>query len=204
MSKIKKNSAETKWDKSSISFKNYQNYINKKEDKFKLTLIDLLYISNFKGGNATTHEPEDTIEEKLKFYTDILIKIDNKFKDKELAELNNNEVEELWILIEKICNLTNKNLKTKIDGFSVSYLSALLNAYFTKLIPILDRRILINMKLVESKDLYKSKQVKDIFTFYKSLILKMKKESETTKQSIRDIDYKYFIMQIDKNIYINN
>jgi hypothetical protein len=204
MNKIKKNSAETKWDKSSISFKNYQNYINKKEDKFKLTLIDLLYISNFKGGNATTHEPEDTIEEKLKFYTDILIKIDNKFKDKELAELNNNEVEELWILIEKICNLTNKNLKTKIDGFSVSYLSALLNAYFTKLIPILDRRILINMKLVESKDLYKSKQVKDIFTFYKSLILKMKKESETTKQSIRDIDYKYFIMQIDKNIYINN
>ena len=197
-------SAKTKWDKSSISFKNYQNYINKKEDKFKLTLIDLLYISNFKGGNATTHEPEDTIEEKLKFYTDILIKIDNKFKDKELAELNNNEVEELWILIEKICNLTNKNLKTKIDGFSVSYLSALLNAYFINLIPILDRRILINMKLVESKDLYKSKQVKDIFTFYKSLILKMKKESETTKQSIRDIDYKYFIMQIDKNIYINN
>ena len=41
--------ATTQWDKSSISYKNYQSYIANKPQKFELTLIDLLYISNFKG-----------------------------------------------------------------------------------------------------------------------------------------------------------
>ena len=39
--------AETKWDKAAISLENYKEYYKKKTNKFDLTLIDLLYISNF-------------------------------------------------------------------------------------------------------------------------------------------------------------
>tara|TARA_R110002167_G_scaffold134051_7_gene319389 strand:- start:8521 stop:8706 length:186 start_codon:yes stop_codon:yes gene_type:complete len=50
--------AEKQWQKSKYSFENYINYISRKKDKYHLSLLDLLYISNFKGGNATINEPE--------------------------------------------------------------------------------------------------------------------------------------------------
>jgi hypothetical protein len=41
--------AKTQWLKSAISYDNYNKFIKNKLDKFELTYIDLLYISNFKG-----------------------------------------------------------------------------------------------------------------------------------------------------------
>jgi hypothetical protein len=192
--------AKTQWEKSAISFINFQNHIEQKENKFHLTLIDLLYISNFKGGNATINEPEKQIEEKLKSYSEILLEIENKFSNKSLSEINDEELQELYILIQRICILTDKNSSTKIDGFSVSYLSALLNGYFINLIPILDRRILINMNLVSDNDITKEGQIKNILNFYEVLIYKMRKLSIERKQSIRDMDKAYFIEQINKKV----
>ena len=55
----------TGWNKSEISLLNYQRYILKKADKFRLGLIDLLYVSNFKGEKITINDnrPSTKIEQ---------------------------------------------------------------------------------------------------------------------------------------------
>ena len=188
--------ALTQWTKSAISYKNYQVFIDKKTDKFKLTLIDLLYISNFKGGNATINEPETIIDNKLLFYSQILIDIESKFKNKLLSSLNDTEFEELEKKITLICKLTLKGTKTKIDGFSVSYLSALLSAYFPKLIPILDRRVLINLSLVNEDDVTKNGQIKDIQRFYCLLLKEIAILCKKENLSIREIDKSLFTSEL--------
>lgn len=102
-------SATTRWINSDISYKNYQNYIKgKKKDRFNLTLIDLLYISNFKGGNASIHEEEEVVNEKLISYADMLKKIDEKLGNNELRDLSEGregECKELIGLIKDSCAL---------------------------------------------------------------------------------------------------
>lgn len=86
-----------------------------------------------------------------------------------------------------------------INGFKYSYMSALLHAYFPNLLPILDRRILINFDLVFSKDLDSTKQVKKIEQYYGSLVNKFRDilVMNDTK-SIRHIDYENFILELPK------
>lgn len=195
------NKASKQWEKSAFSFKNYQDLINNKSERFKLSLVDLLYISNFKGGNSTINEDETTINKKLEDYTKVLIKIDKKFNGKSLQELAISEIEELINLITLICNLTHKETSTKIDGFSVSYLSALLSSYFPTLIPILDRRVLINLNLVDSNnnsEVDKYGQIKNIQRFYPPLVKKFAELCEEKKMSVRDIDKTVFTIKIVK------
>ena len=76
--------ALTQWNKSEISYKNYSEFIEGKSNKFELSIIDLFYIKNFKGGSATINEPESVVRDKLLSYSDILKQIDNKFNVKNL------------------------------------------------------------------------------------------------------------------------
>ncbi|MDR0429451.1 MAG: hypothetical protein LBH58_03095 [Tannerellaceae bacterium] len=191
--------AETTWKKADVSYKNYQDYIKRKDDKFKLTLIDLLYISNFKGGNASIHEEEKSVNDKLKAYSEKLKEIEDAFKNSKLSDLAETEteakaeLETLTKVVDECCNLTKISSDTKIDGFSVSYLSALLNAYFSDLIPILDRRILINLEIVTKKDqVTTTDAIKDIQKYYNPLIRKMATLSKSNAKSIREIDEEYF------------
>ena len=188
--------ALTQWTKSAISYKNYQDFIDKKSERFELSLIDLLYISNFKGGNSTINEPETTIENKLTNYSKILVEIKEKFSGKDLEQLSDNEINELTILVTSICNLTHKTTSTKIDGFSVSYLSALLNSYFPTLVPILDRRVLINLSLVKLADIDKYGQIKNIQRFYDPLMKKFAELSKKEQLSIREIDKYLFTTKL--------
>ena len=103
----------------------------------------------------------------------------------------------------EICNLTCKNSETRIDGFSVSYLSALLQAYFPSLIPILDRRVLINLHLVSESDRDKQDQIKNIQQFYKPLIEKIAFISKEKKQTLRAIDKDLFVISIEKKLVDN-
>jgi len=131
----------------------------------------------------------------LKFYSSELEKIDLRFDNKrKLSQLADDEVGELINLVLDISKLCFKN-ETKIDGFGVSYLSALLSAYFPDLIPILDRRVLINLKIPTIEKL-STGQIKDIHKHYGLLIMEMAKESKNRSKSIRDIDREYFIMDI--------
>lgn len=108
--------AETKWTKACKSYQNYQDYIDRKVNRFDLTLIDLLYISNFKGGNATINEPEKEINIKLISYSNELIDIDKEFKNKSLADLTFKQKEKLKILVDDICELTFKESKIELTG----------------------------------------------------------------------------------------
>jgi hypothetical protein len=192
------NKALTQWTKSAISYKNYQDFIDKKNERFKLTLIDLLYISNFKGGNGTINEPESTIEYKLTKYSKILIDINEKFKSKTLHQLSDIEIDKLIILITSICNLTHKTTATKIDGFGISYLSALLSSYFPELIPILDRRVLMNLTLVTTADIDKYGQIKNIQRFYEQLVKKFAQLCKEEQLSVREFDKYLFTTTLTK------
>ncbi|KGE14627.1 hypothetical protein [Sphingobacterium deserti] len=184
--------AVTQWGKSSISFVNYQNYISLKADQFELGLIDLLYISNFKGGNATINEPEYLINEKLICYSNILRSINKEYSTFTLADLDIDKLDRLSLKVEEICSLTTVGSEQKIDGFSVSYLSALLNAYFPYLIPILDRRLLINLGLVTAVDVDKQGQIKSLPKFYRPLMNRMRELSISSGKNIREIDKEIF------------
>ena len=190
--------AETQWEKSNISYKNYRDYIDKKVNRYELTLIDLLFISNFKGGNATINEPERTINTKLISYSKKLRDIENEFNGKTLAILTDEQLKNFVSRINEICNLTCKNSVTRIDGFSVSYLSALLQTYFPTLIPILDRRVLINLHIVSESDINKQGQIKNIQQFYKPLIEKIAEISRERGQTVREIDRNLFVIKIEK------
>ena len=192
-------SATTRWNNSDVSYKNYQNYImSKGEKRYHLTMIDLLYVSNFKGGNASIHEDEERVNHKLRAYSAKLIEINKIFGARDLSSLTGKECKELIDLLQVACNLT-KEKETKIFGIGASYLSALLNAYFPNLIPILDRRVLINMRLVKNDDIAEwSKQIKKIETFYGALVEKSAQLlSEDKGRSLRDIDRVYFIRALD-------
>jgi hypothetical protein len=183
--------AQTQWYKSQISYNNYMNYISKKKYKFKLDFIDLLYVSNFKGGYATINEPEKIISQKLVPYGNLFYNIESKFGGRKLNELDNRETEEIITFANILLALTDIKSKTKIDGFSASFLTTLLHFYFPYLYPILDRRILSALNIINNDDLDKQNQVKNIKRFYPTLIQNFREK--TTKETIRDLDYKLFI-----------
>ena len=183
--------AEKSWKKSNVALDNYNSYIKKKiaiGQKFDLTLIDLLYISNFKGGNATINDEESIINCKLKAYSSLFIEIDKTFGNRNLSTLEEDEVESLIELVRQVVDLSKKE-ETGIDGFKSSYLSALLHSYFPNLIPILDRRLLINLGLVhEKKQLNNQKQVKHIEDYYSKLIKTIQEKSIELEKSVRELD----------------
>lgn len=158
----------TFWMKSNQALKNYQNKLDPSKN-INLNYVDLLYISNFKGGNATFNELEQEVNNKLKDYSAGFIAIRCLFGERSLNELSESEVDDLIELVGEVIDLC-ANIDTKIDGLGPSYLSALLHAHFPNLIPILDRRVLINLKLVAGEDLYPNGQVKCIEHHYATLI----------------------------------
>ena len=136
-----KNRSETLWDKSNISLLNYQKFINKKADKYQLTIIDLFYISNFKGGNSTINESEEVINRKLLKYSEQMRKIDSDFGSTHLKELSNESLNSLCMQATGILD-NGEKLDFAIDGFKSSFIATLLHMYFPNLLPILD-----NLKL---------------------------------------------------------
>lgn len=193
--KIIDTKALRQWNKSAISYENYQDFLDKKKDRYKLTIIDLLYISNFKGGNATINEPEKVILKKLVIYSNLLFKIKSHFDEKKLVELNKSEIEILISDVNKILELAGKTNENKIDGFGISFLTALMNSYFPNLIPILDRRVIINLGLVSTFDIYKSGQIKNIEKFYPKLIKITAKNCKTHNLKLREFDQKTFALK---------
>ena len=179
----------TNWEKSEKSLLNYQKYISRKADRFQLNLIDLLYISNFKGGNATINEDERIIEVKLEAYSRVLLSIDKEYSHKTLVQLS--DLQRLIELGIEFINLSKKS-ETAIDGFKSSFLSTLLHSYFPNLFPILDRRLLINLDLISETNLSKDKQVKDIAQFYSNLIEKVQEICRFSNKTIREMDKDYF------------
>ncbi|GEM_PF-5843295 len=58
--------SEKRWDNLNIAFENFRLYVTQgKRDPDVLTLIDLLHVSNFKGGYASIIDREAQVNERL-------------------------------------------------------------------------------------------------------------------------------------------
>ncbi|GAB1431612.1 hypothetical protein MASR2M29_02370 [Spirochaetota bacterium] len=128
--------AITNWENANRAFILYQDYLTTKVDRFALSATDLMFISNFKGGNASVSGTTSEITQKLEPYSGVLEKIERTFGDRSLSSLSNQETDSLVALCVESFAVLDAN---RIKGFSHSYWSALLCAYFPALLPILDR-----------------------------------------------------------------
>lgn len=184
---------EDRWAILNHTFDAYQEYRKTSEG---LSYDDLLYVSNFKGGNASIGDSRKEVDKKLsEFYQPHLNAIKESFGTSKLQDLSSKECKDLsnqataFVLLTKVPDY-------KIRGFGVSYASALLAMHFPDLLPVLDRRVLAGAGIEEGKVAMSKKggQVKQIETHYFALIEKM---SFTLKKSsalsLRDLDKDWFI-----------
>ncbi len=180
----------TTWEMLDHAMVHYQTYISTKKKLNTISIVDLLHVSNFKGGNASITEPEATLGQKLTSYEKVLAEIANKFSEKKLSQLNDQETNELIRLCNAVSELTKSKI-TKIRGFGASYASALLSAHFMELIPVLDRRILNGAGVSIEYD--SQKQVKNIAQHYGVLIKACQSELKTRNNlTLRELDKEWF------------
>lgn len=185
---------ETTWEMLNVAMAYYKDYIGKKDDRCSVSVIDLLYVSNFKGGNASITEPIESLKEKLKYYEYQLKAIDKLFKEKVLSSISDVEKEILIDLCTGFLYLTEKE-DSSIRGLGPSYASALLAAHFIELIPVLDRRALNGAGIDVEKD--KQGAVKKISSHYASLINSFVEELRRAPgMKLRELDKKWFIKEL--------
>ena len=185
--------ASNQWTKSDKSYQNYMLFIHAKQN-YQITFIDLLYVSNFKGGSATINEEEEIVNNKLKNYSVLFSEIKDRFSSSLLCEMTSSDTVILIDLANKAIGLTDVSSSSKIDGFGVSYLTTLLHFYFPNLLPILDRRVLHGLNLLKESDISSDKQIKDIKRFYPDVIKAF--QLNTFDKTIRKFDEELFIKPI--------
>jgi hypothetical protein len=165
--------AKQQWEKARVAYNYYAGYISGKPVKFNLSIMDLLFLTNFKGGSATINEPPATLSPKLKAYTIGLNFIHKKFKTRSLVSLNQSELDYFCGLANVFIQLASKKSQpnTHIDGFGESFASALLHFHFPELAPILDKRVL-NGAGVPGLLVDKYNNVRNLSGLYGALIYK--------------------------------
>ena len=189
--------AKSMWLDSRPVYDDYISYIESKKERFHLTIIDLFYIKNFKGGSAVFSEGDKKVNARLLNYSELLKKIHTeKWRTGKLSDLENDELSELIKYGVEVLNLA-KAEDSKIKGLGPSFSSTLLHFYFPQLFPILDRRVIINGFNITKKEqppfkVLKSNQIKDIENHYPSLI----KLFHEKKQNVVDIDKELFSIEI--------
>jgi hypothetical protein len=132
--------AASRWDRYREPYRYLQNYIKSKGKRhYQLTYIDLVLASNFKGGRGAITEPWDSLQSKLPIFSTLLEDISDAFGARMIPDLSPQEKKD-WAL--KGCKFLSQTKETDIKGFKASYSSALLNAYFPDLYPIIDKWVL--------------------------------------------------------------
>lgn len=182
--------SETTWEMLNIAMTYYQEYIQSKIDRCSLSITDLLYVSNFKGGNASITEPLVLLTKKIKHYEIVLRKVEQRFFGKSLSTLPISELDTLVSLCDELLALTTKS-SSKIRGVGPSYASAILAAHHLNLIPVLDRRALNGAGIAVKKD--SQSQIKEIASHYGELIREFHVElTNRPGLSVRQLDKEWF------------
>jgi hypothetical protein len=160
------------WNNLNNAFRYLEKFIANKHalQKFDLSEIDLALVSNFKGGNASIVEPLETLAKKLPFYSAKLKQIDDLINRRPLCNLSKVERTKLGQKAMEFASLANKKCDKHISGFGASYASALLAAYFPDTLPVLDRLVLSETKIIKDRIKDRAKQVADIKQYYPKLI----------------------------------
>lgn len=185
---------ETTWEMLNVAMSHFQDHINAKSDRCALSIVDLLHVSNFKGGNASITEPVATLSKKLMFYESALREIEKNFNGKKLSTLSKDEKTSLIKHCREFLSLSERD-ESNIRGLGASYASALLAAHFIDLIPVLDRRALNGAGIYTEKD--SQGQVKNISHYYDQLINAFSQELQRSPEmTLRGLDKKWFIKNL--------
>jgi hypothetical protein len=188
--------AETKWARLTIALDYYTSYLTAKpvKTRFSLSVLDLLFIRNFKAGNASVTEPPGGLNVKLRAYGSALRAIHQALPSRALNTLATTELSTLIEFADQTLKLA-REPSTSIAGFGPSYVSALLAAFFPRLLPVLDRRVLngadIPVKLTSQK------QVVRIQEHYGTLIRKSHQVLRAEPSlELRELDRRWFIVPL--------
>lgn len=178
------------WDSYQITFDYYQQYLDKKGlDRFVLSFTDLLYASNYKGGNGSIQEHSSSLMPKLNNYNKLLVEIDQAFAQRHLKTLSDQEL----IKLKEFCNnIIELCTEQHIKGLGVPYCSALFHFYFPNLIPVIDRNVLVGLEIIDCKKIPKSGQVFRIDQYYPKLIEKMHQKVREGDVTLREADRNVF------------
>ncbi len=197
---------ENRWEKSNVAYANYVSYLDRKpeQERFTLTLIDLLYVSNFKAGNASICEDEASVNSKLNAYSEKLAQIFDEFGNRKLQDLSLDldEVKSLQCHAKKFLLLSLPKSKKSVDGFGASYASTLLHFHFRELLPILDRRVLSGAGITVALD--SQGQVKQIEQHYPELINRFHEELARCNRSVRELDKEWFSLPLNYRVKVRS
>lgn len=191
-------SLKKKWSKSRNAYIYLTDYIAQKNNRYLLDEFDIVLVSNFKGGFASIQEPKTQLLAKLIIYSQILMEIWEKYKDKRLQDIHCDKVNELGCSALNFLNLTAKSNESNIDGFGASYASALLNVYFPKLLPIIDRRVLNGSEI--EVNLTSNNQVVNIKSYYKEYLLYCYKKLKNSDGKLEELDLELFSKPLKYNL----
>jgi hypothetical protein len=190
--------AEARWARLAISLDHYTKYLAAKPAKarFSLSVLDLLFIRNFKAGNASVTEPPDSLKLKLRAYGSALRAIHQAFPSRALRTLAAKELSALIKLGDRTLKLAG-DPSTSIAGFGPSYVSALLAAFFPRLLPVLDRRVLNGADILV--ELTSQNQVIRIQEHYGTLIRKSHQVLQAEPNlELRELDRRWFTVPLGR------
>ena len=151
-----------------MSYEYLCQFIKSKSVPSDLSLLDLLLVSNFKGGNASIAEPIVSLEKKLVHYSRTLAGLRERYGDLELKNVSESNLDTLVSDGESFLYMT-LHANSRISGFGPSYASALLNAHLPNVFPIIDRRCLSGAD-IQNVEVNSQGQVKRIERYFGSLI----------------------------------
>ena len=189
--------AEARWDRANHAYQHYLNYINRqKPDKLALSFTDLVYIKNFKGGSTIIGEAPHTLSSKLKHYELALRQAaGTPAFQRSLKDLDDNEfatVREQTVAFAELSQLD----VADINGFGVSFASALLHFYFPESVPILDRRALSGAA-IEGIEVDAQNQGTNLLEQYPALIDPIRRRLRADpKLTLRSLDRFLFIQEL--------
>ncbi|WP_157197725.1 MULTISPECIES: hypothetical protein [Methylomonas] len=173
-----------------MAFNNYLAYIERKHNRFELTIIDLLYVGNFKGGNASIVSTESDVNRALSSYSVALVEINSQIDGKSLNEMSQAQKNCVKSIAQQFIEMP-LNPVTGIKGFKSSYASAILCAHFSNLLPVIDRNVLSGFGI---KHQTKQGQVVDIDKYYPRLIdCFWRRMSKSESLTLREIDRDMFV-----------
>lgn len=148
---------------------------------------DLLYVSNFKGGNASIGDPRETVEQLLIAYANKLREINQNWGNQALGQLDQGQVHSLSDQLCSFIEMTEAP-DTKITGFGVSWATALLALQFPDLAPIMDRRVLKQLKLDPIQTYKSAGRLAYNSDLYRKLLVRMHQELKSKGKSLREMD----------------
>lgn len=188
--------AASQWDRAQSAYDYYAGFISSKSDRYALSVVDLVFVRNFKGGSTIVCEPEASLKSKIQLYENDLRDFAKKWANfPSLGKVSEASYGGLRDDIVAYVSLPMRN-RYHIKGFAHSFVSALLHFHFPNLVPILDKRALNGCGIQGLKVGYGG-NVTNMVELYPHLIDEFRsKLVADPSASLRSIDRGFFVQKL--------